>query len=186
MGPPATPEQMDKAHQAALSTQRGTEVAPSRPALGFKLDQTTHADIDAWADRAGIACKLERQTVLICKSVAPSLLGVPDVEGPVDTLSFAFDAKERLVDITAMRIHLSPEAAVATTAAITSSLEKQLGAPHTRIGAFDTEHLSQKGVAALSSVAYRFNDYAVDVMSNQFQRDGLILREHYASIANGS
>jgi hypothetical protein len=118
--------------------------------------------------------------------VSTSLLGVPDVEGPVRILSFAFNAQDVLVDVSSMRMNLSTGGALAAASDIAKSLAEGFGDPHGRVGAFDDAHLSQSGVASLSSIAYRFQDYAVDVILMRMDTDGLVLREHYASIADGS
>jgi len=186
IGIEASPQQFDKAHQAALASQRGSTMAPARPALGFTLEQTTRAEVQAWADRGKVSCTTGRQKILSCESIAPSLLGVSEVEGPVTTMSFAFDARDRLVDISAIRMQMSPAAALAASNQIAGDLAKQLGATHTQSAPFDANQMSKKGIASLASITYRFRDFAVDVVFMQFEHDGLVLREHYASIADGS
>jgi hypothetical protein len=182
----ATPEQRDRAHQAALRSSRGTEAAPAKPALGFHLDATTRADVVAWASDHHLACQKDRGDVLRCNDVPAAAMGVPAAEGPATILSFSFDARSVLVDISSMRMHLRPDAALAAVTAMTGNLAEQVGAPHSHVGAFDLEHLSRKGVLGLSNIGYRFRDYAVDVVTMSFDTDGLVLREHYASIADGS
>jgi hypothetical protein len=181
-----SPEVMDKAHQGALAKERGTEMAPARPAFGFALEKTTRTDVLAWAERARVHCQRERAGILGCSAVPASAVGAPEVQGPITTLSFGFNAQEQLVDVSSMRMHLSPRAGLAAVTDITTSLNKQLGAPHKHLGEFDLEHLSQKSVAGLSNITYRFHDYAVDIVTMTFDSDGLVLREHYASIADGS
>jgi hypothetical protein len=182
----ATPEQRDQAHQAALRATRGTESAPAKPALGFKLDATTRGDVLAWAAEHNLSCAKDRGDVLRCNNVPAAAMGVPAVEGPATILSFSFDAKSVLVDISSMRMHLRPDAGLAAVTAITDNLAEQVGPAHSHVGAFDLEHLSQKSVLGLSNIGYRFRDYAVDVVTMSFETDGLVLREHYASIADGS
>jgi hypothetical protein len=101
-------------------------------------------------------------------------------------MSFAFDARDRLVDISAIRMQMSPAAALAASNQIAGDLAKQLGATHTQSAPFDANQMSKKGIASLASITYRFRDFAVDVVFMQFEHDGLVLREHYASIADGS
>jgi hypothetical protein len=186
MATAASPEQIDQAHQAALAKVRGTERAPARPAFGFALEKTTRDDVTTWASHQNLSCETDRGKVLRCNAVPAAAVGVPAVQGPITTLSFAFNAKDILVDVSSMRMHLRPEAGLAAVTDIADGLAKQLGPPHTHLGAFDVEHLSQKSVAGLSNIAYRFHDYVVDVVTMSFETDGLVLREHYASIADGS
>ena len=177
---------VDTAHQGALAKQRGTEMAPSRPALGFELDKTTRDAVMAWAQDNKLTCQLDRGRVVRCNDVKASAVGVSDVQGRISILSFAFNAQDRLVDVSSMRVHMTPRAGLAALTDITTGLTRQLGAPHTQLGQFDLEHLSQKSIAGLSNVGYRFHDYAVDVVAMSFDSDGLVVREHYASIADGS
>jgi hypothetical protein len=186
MGAEASPQEIDKAHQGALAKQRGRDMAPARPAFGFALDTTTRAEVIAWAQQARVACQRDRGGILRCNAVPASAVGAPDVEGPMTTLSFGFNAQDRLVDVSSMRMHLTPAAGLASVTDIMANLTRQLGAPHNHLGAFDLEHLSEKSLGGLSNVAYRFHDYAVDVVAMSFDTDGLVLREHYASIADGS
>jgi hypothetical protein len=179
-------QEIDKAHQGALAKERGTETAPARPAFGFALDKTTRSEILAWAEQARVACQRDRGALIRCNAVPASAVGAPDVQGPITSLSFAFNAQDKLVDVSSMRMHMTPSAGLAAVTDITGSLTRQLGEPHKHLGAFDLEHLSQKSVAGLSNIAYRFRDYAVDIVTMSFDSDGLVLREHYASIADGS
>jgi hypothetical protein len=85
-----------------------------------------------------------------------------------------------------MRAHQAPEGAYAALVDITGNLAKDLGAPHRQIGAFDIAHLSQKSVSGLASASYHYRDYLAEVTSMAFDSDGLVIREHYAVIVDGS
>jgi hypothetical protein len=182
----ASAQELDKAHMGSLARERGADMAPARPAFGFALDTTTRSEVLAWAEQARVACQRDRGAIVRCNAVPASAVGAPDVQGPITSLSFGFNAQDKLVDVSSMRMHMTPAAGLASVTDITGNLSKQLGEPHKHLGAFDLEHLSQKSVAGLSNIAYRFHDYAVDIVAMSFDSDGLVLREHYASIADGS
>ncbi len=182
----ASPKEVDRQHQAALARDRGTESAPARPALGFDLDKMTRADVIRWAAQQSLSCQKDRGRVLRCNDVAPGAVGATPAEGRLSILSFAFNADDKLVDVSSMRTHLGTTAGVAAAQGIADDLAARLGGPHKQVGAFDRAHLSRKNVAGLSSITYRFRDYTADVTTMSFDTDGLVVREHYASIADGS
>lgn len=169
------------ARRMALDVDRGTVEAPARPALGFVLDSTTHADVQAWATREHVACDETRADVLECTGVPPASVGLPDASGTVDELTLQFDARQRLVTATAFRSHLAPEAAAVAARTIVSSLTEKLGPTARRAGDFGAARFSAPPAESISTVRYRYSDYVADVTAMNAPSGGPSIREHYMS-----
>src|ERR1700760_2214274 len=58
----ATGAEVEVARLESARHARGTEVAASRPALGFALDTTTLTDVKAWAEKNQVSCQESRQS----------------------------------------------------------------------------------------------------------------------------
>jgi hypothetical protein len=170
--------ELEPARRAAMQSEKGVDAAPARPALGFELDKTTRADQRMWTDRSNVSCDEVREGLVLCKDVPSAALGLPEADGPVSELHLGFDTRGILVDIATMRMHTS----ASHVQDIESRLEAQIGGPHQKSGSFDPVHLALSGAESLSSVRYRYNDYFAEVIAMRFQVDGLVLREHYASV----
>jgi hypothetical protein len=181
----ARPAQLEPARHAAMAKERGTVDAPSRPALGFELDRTTYGDVKAWAVRTGASCEDVREGLVRCTGVVPAALKVPATEGPLDELNLGFDVEGRLVNVSTLRTHLGKEAE-ATLGELKAGLYRELGAPHSQDGSFDSDHLGQTGAASLASMRYRYHDYFAELVALRFGHDGLSVREHYMSARDGS
>jgi hypothetical protein len=176
----ASLREMAPVRQALIAADRGKDVAPARPALGFDLDKTTRADAAAWAARARVSCHEERQDLVFCNDVPASALGLPDADGPVSEVHLGFDANGVLKDVATMRMHAS----AAPAKDITARLEAAVGPPQEKTGTFDEQHLAQNGPLSLSSVKYRYRDYIAEVLAMRFQKSGLVVREHYMSASD--
>jgi hypothetical protein len=170
--------EIEPVRMAAVRSERGTELAPIRPALGFELDRTTRKDVDAWADRAHVSCDEVREGVVSCKDVPAAFLGAAGEDAPVQELHFGFNTRGRLVDVATTRMHV---ARAATVREIEKNLEAKVGAPHQTTGAFDDAHLALEGPGSLASTRYRYRDYFAEVIAARFSGNGLVLREHYMS-----
>jgi len=166
---------------SAMGSAPASHAAPARPALGFALDGTTLADIHAWASREHVDCEDVREGFVKCSNVAPKALGRPEVEGEIDELALAFDVKGQLVNLTTLRMHLTPEQGARAAQQIVSSLDGSLGVSGDATADFAPAHLSQSGAAGIASRAYRYVDYVADVTAMTLPTSGLALREHYMS-----
>src|SRR5262245_34608618 len=66
----ATAQQTERARRGAMDKLRGAHPAPARPALGFALDTTTLADVQAWGRGHRVRCVASMQDTLVkCDSV---------------------------------------------------------------------------------------------------------------------
>jgi hypothetical protein len=166
---------------AAMGPATASRTAPARPALGFALDGTTLTDIHAWASREHVDCDDVREGFVKCSHVSPAALGRPDVEGPIDELALAFDPQGHLVNLTTLRMHLTPEQGARAAQEIVSSLDGNLGISGDVTADFSADHLSKAGAAGIASRAYHYGDYVADVTAMTLSTSGLALREHYMS-----
>ena len=176
-----TPVESENARHMGLSLLRGTDEAPSRPALGFSLDATTVDDVGAWAKRERVDCDQPRPGFVRCSDVAPSALGLPASRGRIDELALAFDTRGRLVNVTTLRTHLDPAVGAREARDITASLESTLGTPSQTTGSIDAAHLGSPPAASIGTVAYRYSDYYADVTTMNLPSSGPSVREHYMS-----
>jgi hypothetical protein len=178
-GSHATAALVEPARHAALASQRGAADAPARPALGFELDRTTHADVMAWAAREHVACEDARDGLVQCSGVPAATLGAGAGDA-VEVLSLGFDTHARLVNLSTLRSHLTEQAARATLHDVASRLEAQIGPPAS--GAADTSRLAEVGAASLTSLRYRYRDYFAEVVAMRAGEGSEgVVREHYMS-----
>ncbi|MGO8995311.1 MAG: hypothetical protein ACLQVI_18500, partial [Polyangiaceae bacterium] len=163
--------EMEPVQHALIQQDRGKDPAPARPALGFLLDKTTHADAEAWADKAHVSCHDERESLYFCNDVPASALGLPDDDGPVSEVHLSFSTKGVLRDVATMRMHTTPHPAQDLEARLVAAV----GAPQEKSGSFDDATLAQHGAASMSSIKYRYSDYIAEILAKRFQA-GLVVR----------
>ena len=176
-----TPKETENARRLAAATLRGTTPAPARPALAFTLDATTPSDVTVWATRSHVECSTVRPGLVRCTDVAPGTLGVPAATGRIDELSLEFDEHAHLVNVTALRSHMTPAEAAAASQAIVSALNRDLGPPAGASGEFGESRFAATGAGSISAVAYRFDDYVADVTAMNTPSGGPSVREHFMS-----
>jgi len=174
--------EVDAARGPALAALRGEAAAPSRPALGLRLDATTAADVRGWARQHGVSCIAPPRAAhtLACSDVPAVALGLPASYGRVPDVALAFDAKGVLVAVDALRRGLSPRDAADAGAALVSRLSADLGPPSDRAGDWTAEHLD--GPLRTSVVRFRFRDYVATVTATHLPGSGVILRQQYLSV----
>jgi hypothetical protein len=185
-----TPAVAEHARQMALGAERprsgeqADEVsvsAPVRPALGFALDATTQQEVREWARREHAGCEDTRPGLLTCTGVRPEALGLPPDQGRIDELALEFDPRDRLVNMTTFRTHLTPASASTRARAIVASLVEKLGPAAGRAGDFEASTLAARPAGSISTVRYRFADYVADVTAMNAPSSGPSIREHYMS-----
>src|SRR5256885_3716198 len=168
--PRATAAQVEEAQVRAFGRLRGTEVAAVRPALGFGLEIATSGDVLAWARKHAIACESRREGALLLCNAVPLSAVSPGAKGTYDELAFGFRLRDsRLVNLTALRTGLSPDAAGREVRRIAADLGEKLGEPSRRI----------EGDPA--TLLYRRSDYLAEVIAMSLHQPGHALREHYMS-----
>jgi hypothetical protein len=173
-----TPEQIETARRASVAQDRGTTLAPSRPALGFVLDRTTIADARAWAAKNGVRCVEKRPGLLRCAEVPSPALGRPELEGTVEDLALGFAPSGRLVNVTTLRRGLQPSDASRVSENIAASLRSELGPPTHVEGNLDPAYLGGSTLAT-ATLQYRYRDYLADVATANLSASGVVIREQY-------
>jgi hypothetical protein len=176
----ANPQDVERGRREVARQVRGTARAASRPALGFRLDESTRAEVDAWATRHGVSCRERREgTLLMCTAVPSAALG--RAGAAVDEVSFGFAPNGmRLVNLTAVRYRLSPSDAVAWAGGLLSSMRAAVGAPTRQAGPLDAQALGA-GPYATSAAFFEYSDYIADITATNIPTDGVLVREHYMS-----
>ena len=171
----ASARQVDAARRAAVARIRGNDPAPARPALGFRLDETTLVDVRAWAQRAGVDCTEEReQTLVKCANVESAAIGRPVSEGTIAELAFDFAPEGPLASVTTLYSHRTADDTVRIATDIRDALTQALGPAHRVAGSF-----ARSGTTAV--LEYRFRDYAIDLTTSPVPGSGFAVREQYTS-----
>lgn len=192
-----TAAEVDRLRHIGLVTVRGTERAPARPALGFRLDETTVAEAEAWATRSGVTCTTAKHGLvsLHCQSVAAEQLpdaAAGDRRAPgaelrtIEDLALTFDPGGRLIAVDGFSRGVPLEIAAAVYAASTERLGSALARPD---GASPEQEPAERS-PTLAEVArtplltatrrFRFADY-VAILSVSHLPSGIAVREQYLS-----
>ena len=172
--------QVQAARDYGLARLRGARPAPERPALGFELERSSETAVRRWAERHRLRCSSRTRGLrsVECEAVPARALGVPDSEGSVDSLSFAFDAAGRVVAVDALRRDLGAQRASDSLRAASARLRQRLGIPTETLGEADAAHLAG-GPFRTAFVRYRFRDYLATVAAVHLPGGGVAVREQY-------
>jgi hypothetical protein len=182
-----SPAQIDRAHALGVASIRATATvpAPSRFALGFRLDETRRSDLDAWAASHGVKCRpiAGNDNLQRCADVPPSELGqpaAPDVR-TLEELTFEFRSTGELVNVQTLRRRLSPEQAAFTANRLERAAAESLGSPTTVGGAATAAHLSGGPLYTYVAV-HNFSDYRATISATNLPPTGVMVREEYLSV----
>ncbi|HTA19274.1 MAG TPA: hypothetical protein VK989_08275 [Polyangia bacterium] len=180
-----TPEQIDRAHAVAATAIRASAStpAPVRPALGFTLDKSTRADLDAWAKRNDVSCKsiAGNETLRRCTDIPASAVGEPEALGALEEATFEFKSSGQLVNVQTMRRHLSGAQAALAAGTLEQAAVAGLGAPSTSAGTPTAAHLSS-GQLATFVATHVFTDYRATISATNLAPTGVMVREEYLSV----
>ena len=166
---------------AATLKVSGASRATSRPAFGFVLDQSTRADVTAWAERASATCAEEiGGAALRCELAARNITEENGVS--VRDAFFRFDPRGVVVGIDLMRDGTDGGKAGAVLTTISDRITRAAGPPSTVRGTPDATHLG--GYLDRAAAEFRFADYAADVSATNLGDRGVVVREQYRSIPN--
>ncbi len=180
-----SPAQIDRAHAigAAAIRASATTNARSRPALGFVLDKTTRADVDAWAARHGVSCENigGNGNLRRCVDVPAVAVGEPVSSGPLEEVSFELRATGELVSVETFRRHLAPSSAAVVAAALERGVASAVGAPSTTAGEAAEAHLA-RGFLSSYVAEHTFTDYRATVTATNLGDSGVMVREQYLSV----
>ena len=179
-----SPEQIDRAHEIGAESIRRSamKAAPIRPALGFELDRSTKADLDAWAAKHGVTCKniSGNETLQRCSDVPPEAVGHDPSLGRLEEVTFEFRATGTLTTVQTMRRSLTNDQAAATARWLEDRLAGQLGPPSTSGGEATAAHLGH-GLMSTFVAEHSFTDYRASVAATNLAPTGVMVREAYIS-----
>jgi hypothetical protein len=177
--------QIDRAHAlgAAAIRASATSTAPSRPALGFELDKTTRADLDAWASKNGVSCSNigGNESLRRCTDVPASAIGEPDSLGVLEEVSFELRASGELVDVETLRRQLTSERGAVVAAQLETTAASTLGAPTQSGGEATSAHLAH-GFLSSYVAEHTYSDYRATVSATNMGKTGVMVREQYLSV----
>ncbi len=173
------PAAVQQGTAASIAAARGTNAAPARPALGFRLDADTFADVVAWADAKHLDCKGSRESTLLkCVHVPASALPRELQKAPLDELTFGFRSSDGTLWSVAGWSFGVPGAEASERLHVTAAaLSEALGAAQTADG--DIEGLA-RGESGAATLGYRYADYLVDV-SGSSVAGHVVVRQQYTS-----
>lgn len=179
-----TPEQIDRAHAIGGAAIRAsaTASAPARPALGFTLDRSTRADLDAWATRHGLSCSSigGNANLRRCTDVPASALGEPDSLGVIEEVAFELRSTGELVNVETLRRGLTEAQAAMVTADRERTAASTLGEPANVGGEATAAHLGH-GYLSSFVAEHVFTDYRATVSATNMGKTGVMVREQYLS-----
>jgi hypothetical protein len=176
-------ERLEELRVKSAGTLKGnaTTRATARPAFGFVLDQSTRADVTAWATRASATCTEEvGGAALRCELAEKNITEESGVA--VRDAFFRFDPRGVVVGIDLMRDGTDGNKAAAVLTTISDRISRAAGPPSTVQGTADSAHLG--GYLDRAATEFRFADYAADVSATNLGERGVVIREQYRSIPN--
>jgi hypothetical protein len=177
--------QIDRAHAIGGAAIRAsaTTTAPSRPALGFELDKTTRADLDAWAEKHGLSCTSigGNESLRRCADVPASAVGEADGLGMLEEVSFELRSSGELVDVETLRRQLTPERAAVVASELEATAATTLGAPTQSGGEAKSVHLAH-GFLSSYVAEHTYSDYRATVSATNMGKPGVMVREQYLSV----
>lgn len=179
-----TPEQIDRAHAigAAAIRVRASTAAPARFALGFQLDGTRRAEIQAWAAKYGVSCKAiaGNDNLMRCTDVPAAALQQPADLGTLEEVTLELKGSGELVNVQTMRRHLTPDQAATTASRLERAAVRSLGAPSSTAGEASAPYLS-RAVLSTYVAEHAFKDYRATVSATNLPPTGVMVREEYLS-----
>lgn len=177
--------QIDRAHAigAAAIRASASRRAPSRPALGFVLEKTTRAELDAWAKLHGLSCGdiNGNPTLRRCNDVPAAALGEPESDGPVEEVAFELRGTGALVSVQTLRRGMDPARSADVARGLERSAASALGAPTKSCGEPTTAHLAH-GFLASYEAEHAFQDYRATISATSMGKRGIMVREQYLSV----
>lgn len=181
---PATAAARLAARQQFAAAHRGDARAPSRPALGFTLDQTSRAEVLAWAVAKGVSCtQPKRGHDIECENVpaeALPLSGPKFAMVPLRSLWLDFGGRDELVSIIALRRHGRLDDIVEAFGMFRSTLDENAGQA-TEVQAADAKAELQAGLLRQSMAEYKFTNYHARARVTHMP-DDFVLTEEYRSL----
>jgi hypothetical protein len=169
----ADPVKVEQFRREQMSKNQGTTDAKSQPALGFKLGETTKAEVERFVAAQGDRCEQKRQgTVYKCLNV-----DMNDGGPIVGDLHMQVDDQGRLVVVDAYRVGADAEATLAFYKQRGVDLDRDVGAA-TKERTRTDEELKENAIQRAFR-EYRYRSYSATLSVMNFGRRGLRVREQY-------
>lgn len=179
----ATPEQKEIARRNFAVLHGAEGAAAARPALGFVLDQTTRADVNAWATKNGVTCAAGgKQADLVCSEVPVGALPAPVGAVGMHGIWFNFGPNDALVSVISFRRDKSVDAISSTLHAVEDEVTREAG-PAAKIGGDGSPTELETGMLAQSFAEYRFKNYYAVARATNMGAD-YVLTEEYRALPN--
>jgi hypothetical protein len=174
------PKRVMAVREDAMAHSRGTAPAPSRPALGLRLDVSTEVEVSAWSARARAQCAAITRGYhfLRCRGVSAAALGV--VGPPVSEIWFSFGPSHTLMAINLYRRNMTEAEAQQSWQTAVQRLRQSLGAPTQSTGDLTLASLVSSPVS-VARVRYTYADYIATITASHMPYGGLAVREQYMS-----
>jgi len=176
-----SPAERERARANFAANHRAERRAASRPALGFRLDQTTRSQVLASMSAQGVQCSKGRgMSDLTCLNVPSAALPGARTPAPERTLWFTFGSKEQLLSVVAVSHDASAQTISSAFVSTQNTLSEQAGAATSSTGSADSQSLAQ-GLLRQASAEFRFkNYYALERAANM--GNAYVLTEEYRSL----
>ncbi len=177
-GKEISPGRAEELRLKSVATLRASNAAAARPAFGFRLDETTKAEVLAWGSGNGYTCNEEQRGIALrCEQA---------LEGGVRDAFFRFDPRNVLVDVDVMHPGATPARAAEQARAIAAAVARSAGPPTAVRGDASEAHLAS-GRLSQAATEFRFADYAADIVATNFGDDEtghpkVVVREQYRSL----
>ena len=165
--------------ERGLAVLRGATTAPSRPALGVVLDETTQDAALAWAKGGGLDCKDKTMGLANFACTGRSVRVFGEAGIGKDVLSLSFDARHRLILVDVLRRELDGASAERTLTSTRARLVAALGEPMEQAGELSGAYLAG-GPMHTATYRYRFADYLAFVTATNLP-SGICVHETYQS-----
>lgn len=178
------PSEKDALLKKQADALRGAEPARGRPALSFALDKTARADVEQWARQNQLSCTLPKAGAdLDCSDVPSELLAPGHGTGPVKSVWFTFNSRDKLVALTAIRYDSDPNKAASIYSDTVSALSRNAGPPAATQGDANADYLSD-GLWRQARAKFAFNDYHAQTSVTHIRQGEFMFIEEYRSLAN--
>lgn len=176
----APPAGVEEQRKDAIRTTRGTDPAPKRIALGFTLDKTTFAEVEAWAKSHHVVCKAQREdTLYSCENIPSDALPTTMAHTKLDELEFSFRVKDKtLMAVSTWRWHMAEDVAARDFEKVAGTLKKDLGEPAKNEG--NQKNLGREPFAG-AVVEYAFKDYLCSISGINLPNKGITMHESYVT-----
>jgi hypothetical protein len=181
-GKPVSPLGRDQNAAYFASKHAGTSPALEHPALGFTLDTTTRADVQAWAEANHVDCgKKQGGYDMACTEVPAAAMPKGFGNVGASALWLNFGSNGALLSVTTVRKGTTAEEASRAYREVVATLVAKAGPAAVTRGDGSAQML-EAGLLAQSVSEFRFTDYYAVIRVTNDGHDGNCITEVYRSL----